>query len=805
MARVAEPPAVDRDDVVPFVRVSWSLFASAGDEPRRRRVDDVVLFGVAAVTVLVAALVADEATTGEEEVVTALERLLGWLEPLWSAAYIASALLVVMIVVAAVAGRRRPLVRDLMVAALLPVGIGALLTQVVAGRWPDWSGSLWQGDGSTYPSLHVAVVAAVVLVAVPDLTRPFRYASLVTVGLAAVATAVMDGAHPSYVLGGLGLGLAVGAGVRLAFGSSAGFPHERRVLADLAALGIDAGDVWRDEVQRGGVARYRAGGRDGTSLAVAVYGRDARDTQLLARVWRTLWYRDAGPEASLTRGAQVEHEGLMLFAAARAGVPVPGVEAVGKATSGDALLVTSEPDAPALASLAPADVSDAVLAEVWAAARTLRDARIGHGRLNPRSLVVAPSGVLVTDLAGARLHAEDAVVDTDLAELLVSCSLLVGTERALAAARAAMGDEALYAALPYLQRAALSPEVRDDAHDGELDVHRLREEVAAATGGEMPEIATVRRVSGRDIALVLLTAFAACLLLGQLADIGLSTIVEELSGAVWGWVLVALVIAQTTLVTDAMATLAAVGQPLPLAPTTVLQSAVKFINLTVPSTAGKIALTMRYLERQGVPRAVALTQGSIDGLTGFVVQAVVLIIVLPLTDLDLDVARGSGDGNKGTLILIGAALIVGAVLVGLLAVALPKLRHRVWPFIHAALTNARSLAVSPSRLARLFGANIATQLLFALTLGASVQAFGEHASLADLLLVNTGVSLLGGLVPVPGAIGVAEAGLTAGLVAVGVPESAAMAAALVHRLCTFYLPPVWGWFALRWLGRHGYV
>jgi uncharacterized membrane protein YbhN (UPF0104 family) len=32
-----------------------------------------------------------------------------------------------------------------------------------------------------------------------------------------------------------------------------------------------------------------------------------------------------------------------------------------------------------------------------------------------------------------------------------------------------------------------------------------------------------------------------------------------------------------------------------------------------------------------------------------------------------------------------------------------------------------------------------------------------------------------------------------------------MAAALVHRMATYYLPPVWGWFALRWLGRRGYV
>ncbi len=86
-----------------------------------------------------------------------------------------------------------------------------------------------------------------------------------------------------------------------------------------------------------------------------------------------------------------------------------------------------------------------------------------------------------------------------------------------------------------------------------------------------------------------------------------------------------------------------------------------------------------------------------------------------------------------------------------------------------------------------------------------MRAFGAHASLADLLLVNTGATLLTGVAPVPGGIGVAEASLSAGLVAVGVPQSAALAAALVHRMCTFDLPPVWGWLSLRWLGRHGDV
>jgi glycosyltransferase 2 family protein len=808
VARVADAPAeAGTEGGLPFVRVPHSLFASAGDEPRRRRVDDVVVLAFAAATVLVAALLADETGDAGEAAVDSLDGLLGWLDPVWAAAYVASTLLVVVILVAALAGRRYALLRDALLGGGLCLGIGALVTSAVDGRWPAWSGVLWSGDPPTYPSLRLAVVTAIALVALPDLTRPIRYAALVVVGLSTVAATVLGDAYPIHVLGGLALGVGVGAAVRLAFGSSAGFPHERRVLADLAALGIDAVDVWRDDDQRGGVARYRAVGRRGEGWAVAVYGRDARDTQMLARMWRMLWYRDPGPEASLTRRAQVEHEGLMLFAAARAGVAVPEVEAAGTATTGDALLVTTEPDAPTLRSLRPEDIDDALLAAVWAAARSLRDARIGHGHLNAGSLVVVPPGVVVTDLAAARLHAADEVLATDLAELLVSCSLLVGTDRALAAARAAVGDEALYAALPFLQRAALTPALREDAHDAELDVRRLRQQVVDLTGGEMPEIAAVRRVSPRDVVLVLLTAFAAYLLIGQLADIGIDTIVDELSGAAWGWVVLALVLAQGTLVTDAFATLAAVGRPLPMGPTIVLQSAVKFINLTVPSAAGKIALTMRYLERQGVERAVALTQGSIDGFTGFIVQALVLLIVIPLSDIDLtpdDLSSGTG-ADTSTLIWIGVAAIVIGVIGGLVAIALPGLRRKIWPFVSAAWTNARQLATSPSRLARLLGANVTSQLLFALTLGASVRAFGAHASLADLLLVNTGTTLLTGVVPVPGGIGVAEASLTAGLVAVGVPESAALAAALVHRMCTYYLPPVWGWFSLRWLGRHGYV
>jgi uncharacterized membrane protein YbhN (UPF0104 family) len=80
-----------------------------------------------------------------------------------------------------------------------------------------------------------------------------------------------------------------------------------------------------------------------------------------------------------------------------------------------------------------------------------------------------------------------------------------------------------------------------------------------------------------------------------------------------------------------------------------------------------------------------------------------------------------------------------------------------------------------------------------------------HLNLAELVFVNTAASVLSSLIPVPGGIGAAVASLSAGLIAVGVDEPTAVAIAITQRLCTFYLPPIWGYLSLRWLTPKGYV
>src|SRR5206468_1009045 len=173
----------------------------------------------------------------------------------------------------------------------------------------------------------------------------------------------------------------------------------------------------------------------------------------------------------------------------------------------------------------------------------------------------------------------------------------------------------------------------------------------------------------------------------------------------------------------------------------------------------------------------------------------------------------STSGSSGGHLIVLAVVLV--VLGAIVALAIPRYRAIIKgavPRARAALraqaaASATALRVlrSPSKTALILSGNLAAQFLQAVILGLCLKAFGHHATLAGLILVNTAVSLFAGFMPVPGGMGVAEAGYTAGLVALGIPSAAAMSTAIAFRLVTFYLPPIWGSFAMRWLRRHSFV
>jgi uncharacterized membrane protein YbhN (UPF0104 family) len=245
-----------------------------------------------------------------------------------------------------------------------------------------------------------------------------------------------------------------------------------------------------------------------------------------------------------------------------------------------------------------------------------------------------------------------------------------------------------------------------------------------------------------------------------------------------------------------------IQRPLPLGPLTTLQFAICYVNLAIPSTAARVAINIRFLQRFGVEPTAAISAGAIDSVSGFVVQIVLFLSLMFFSDVDFSLSTDTGDlSGLMTIALIFVALIVVAAVVVLVV---PALRARLF----AVLTKVRrsfQVLKSPTKLLQLFGGNLVSQVLFGVAMAACVVAFGESVPLSELVLINTVVSLFAGLLPVPGGIGVSEAGLTLGLTAAGLSSEVAFAVALAYRFVSFYLPPIWGFFCYRWLIKRRFL
>ena len=201
---------------------------------------------------------------------------------------------------------------------------------------------------------------------------------------------------------------------------------------------------------------------DGEPLLVKVYGRDAWDSQLLAKGWRALWYRDTDA-LTLTRLQQAEHEAFVTLLAAREGVPVDHVVKAGRSASNDAADRAaphrSADAGPRRSRRRPRRSS---LGQVWDAVLRLQASGIAHRDLAPRRFRLDGDQVVLSGFEGATVAPTGDQRHSDLAQLLVTSALLVGVEEATAIAEDRLGAEGMAAVIPYLQIAALGPQLRTE-------------------------------------------------------------------------------------------------------------------------------------------------------------------------------------------------------------------------------------------------------------------------------------------------------------------------------------------------------
>ncbi len=777
------------------------LFASAPNDPRARRPIDWMRSAIALVTLVVVAVLAEVGDDLDAEASHVLVDFPPSLRIIWLVLFWLGLAWALTLFCFALFGNRPLLAGEVVAASLLSLAICTVVAIIVTDDASRVITEMFDTDGPpTIPPAALAMTTAVIRTMAPSLTLPFR-----RFGRALLAGQLLGAVFLGLSLGSgsitaLAVGSLAGSACHLVVGSPGGFPTIGRVSAALAQLGVAADDLTPLGMRRDGVTLLEGHDRAG-KIGVKVYGRDAWDGELMANAWAVVWYSDARHVTRLGRAELVEHEGFMTFLAGRAGVRVPEVVTAGRADKGDALLVVRSfgtPLDPENLSLSADDIDS-----LWDQLALLHAGGIAHRRIDIDRVVHYEPGLAgFGDLSSLSVQAREVDLLKDRAQLFALVTLAAGEDVAVASARRALGDPDLVDVIPYLQEAALPPLVHAGLNRQDIEFDDVRKRLADTLAAEKMELVKLRRVTWGSLFNVALLTIAAYAIIGMLGGIDFAEFGEALQNASWWWLGFALFIGQLPRVSAAFSTMGSSRDRLPLGPTVALQFATCYINLTVPSSAGRVALTTRYFQRNGVPVATALSAGFIDTLAQTLIQITIFVVIFFGSDVDYDVTFDTDElSGLATIALIALAALI--VIVGIV-LFVPSVRRRVLAPLHQ-MKDALLVLRMPSRLLELFGGNLGSEILFAITLAMVTRAYGYELPLTTFLLINVVVSLFGSIIPVPGGIGVMEAGLTAGLTRAGVPNDTAFAIALSHRFITFYLPPIWGYMSYRWLIKHRFL
>jgi uncharacterized protein (TIRG00374 family) len=789
-------------------RVRSLLLGPHGGGTTRRRASDAVRVGIAAVLVVICVPLVQANTSVEihvTELITPPPSGIHWLiTALW---FVGSIGVIVTLVLIGLLVPRLRAVRQMGLAGLAALAICLLLDALLgttAGRPPL---SDLTGFNPRFPVLQLAIATAVALAGLPYLSRPMHRLVVGAVSLAALCAVIGGYGLPLGVLAAVIVGWGTAAACHLAMGAPNGLPSASEVTDAVRDLRVEVRGLSSMPRQEWGVAAFAGTDAEGRPVELAVYGRDAADAQWLRKVWRFCIYRDSGPTLIINRLQEVEHEAYLTFLAAHAGALVPQIVAAGRCgPAHDAALVTRLPEGRRFSQLGADQVSDDDIDGFLRSVLVLRAAGISHGALSPETVLTTAQGPLLRDFRRASSSAPTMRTDRDLAAAVGAAAVVVGVDRAVASTCRVLDTQTIQAVLTRLQRSTLDPETVRIAGSQKGLLKTLRESLASAAGVEVPKLVEAKRISWPNLLMVVGSLVGLWLIIGVLTDVSGS--LSVIRGASWGWVAAAFVLAQLPVVTGAWALTGAVMGPLPFGRCVALETSNLFTSF-VGGDAAVFGVRVRFFQRQGLDAPAAISSGAIAGSASWVIKGVLFLVCLPFAVGDFHKPTSSdGGGHQGIVWIIIIAVLAIAVVLAVVTLV-PRVRRlateKARPHLVTIWKDVKAIAVEPRKIAYVLGGSLGSQVLIALCLGASLHAVGEHANFATIIVVLTLASMIGGAAPVPGGAGVIEVGLIAGLTAAGIPQNQAVAAVFIERLCTAYLPPIWGWGTLFWMRRSDYI
>ncbi|MDX6205111.1 MAG: putative heme transporter [Frankiales bacterium] len=288
----------------------------------------------------------------------------------------------------------------------------------------------------------------------------------------------------------------------------------------------------------------------------------------------------------------------------------------------------------------------------------------------------------------------------------------------------------------------------------------------------------------------------------------------------WWWVGLALGLEATSMAAVARLQrrmLRATGTRIPLTSALGITYAGNAISVSLPLAGPEVGTLFAYRQFQ--------RRGATQVTAAWVVLVSGVISSLAFTVVVIGGALASTSPAAATAGLVGGLTSVLALLVGILAVRvnavfcfLDRLAVRVLTLVQRVVRRPAgdprelvTLARDEVSLLHLRKSSWATVVMFALInwladagcLAAAVKAAGLPLPGRSIVLIWSAGAVTTTLNLTPGGLGVVEAALIAGLVAVGLPTAGSTTAVLTYRLVSFWLVLAVGWMAYPVVQRRG--
>ncbi|MCU1399455.1 MAG: Undecaprenyl-diphosphatase [Acidimicrobiales bacterium] len=654
------------------------------------------------------------------------------------------------------------------------------------------------GIGAAFPTtIDLGVIAAWMFVDRAHWSGRWRRIGLVVLAFGVVARLGVGLADPTTIVTAIAMAAAASLLVQVAFGARDMRPGPGSVARALRGLGYEVASIEEFGGFRG-FAGFRAQLEDGSAFFVKIVSRDSWTSLLPVRIYHAARFRDVGQDRPFrSLRSAVEHEALCALKAHADGIPTVRLVALAELQPDAMLMAFEARSRRPLSALDPSERPAELLRPIWDIVAALQRTHTVHRRLNADCLWIDGEGrVVLVEFATASLGVVGAELATDVAEVLAATAAVTGAARAVEAAVTAVGPAVVAATMPRLQPLALTPRTRAAIKAaGGLDL--LREEVERVTGADRVPIAELERIKPRTVLTIVMASLALWTLVPQLVGIG--SVWSQLAHANWWWAVAALALSATTYVGAAVALDGALSQRLPLGPNIGVQMATSFVGVAAPG--GGLALTARFLQKRGVDTPTAVSAVGVDSVAGFVVHVTLTVLFVSLAGtsglrtFDLPSLATTGLIAAGVLLVAAASLVIPW--------SRSLLTTRVLPATKRSLANVGDIARQPSKMLELFGGSVAITIGYILALEVAVSAFGAGPAFTSVALVYLVGSAVSSVAPTPGGIGAVEAALIAGLTSAGMPSTTAVAAVILFRLATFWIPLLPGWGAFVVLQRSG--